>query len=128
LLKSLYLCHFKADNTYNILVLRVLVYLGEAFPVLGVSHPELCKTSRQMFGAAINTNEFHIATDGPALASGEKVTGGLVAARSLVAARGHPQLGRWTARPMYQFFMHCFLTLHQVSAKCTTLMRIMLAL
>jgi len=43
-----------------------------------------------MVGAATNTNTFCIATGGPVLPSGERehVTGGLVAARSLVAARG----------------------------------------
>jgi len=41
-----------------------------------------------MFGAATNTNKFCISTGGPVWASGEHVTGGLVAARSLHAARG----------------------------------------
>ena len=40
-----------------------------------------------MFGAATNPNKFRIATGGPVLASGEHVSGGLVAARSLAAAR-----------------------------------------
>jgi len=40
-----------------------------------------------MFGAANNTNKFCTATGGPVLASGGRVTGGLVAARSLAAAR-----------------------------------------
>ena len=76
-----------------------------------------------MFGAATNTNKFSTATGGPVLASGEHVTGGLVAAaaRGLLAAHG------WVGGPraLYQLFTHCFLTLHQVSslhqvsAKCT---------
>ena len=77
-----------------------------------------------MFGAATNINQFCTATGGPVLASGEHVTGGLVAAaaRGLLAAHG------WVRGPrgrLYQLFMHCFLTLHQVSslhqvsAKCT---------
>jgi len=43
-----------------------------------------------MFGAATNTNKFRTATGGPVLASGEHVTGGLVAAaaRGLLAAHG----------------------------------------
>jgi len=49
----------------------------------------------QMFGAATNTNIFCTATGGPVLASGEHVTGGLVAA----AARGR----------LYQLFAHCCL-------------------
>jgi len=52
-----------------------------------------------MFGAATNTNKFCIATGGPALASGEHVTDGLVAARSSRPV-GRPRLGRWTARPV----------------------------
>jgi len=62
------------------------------------------------------------------LARGEHVTGGLVAARSLAAARGlltaHGWVGGLRGR-LYQLFTHCFLTLHQVSslhqvsAKCT---------
>jgi len=36
-----------------------------------------------MFDAATNTNKFCIATGGAVLASGELVTGGLVAVRSL---------------------------------------------
>jgi len=74
--------------------------------------------------AATNTNKFCTATGGPILASGEHVAGGLVAAaaRGLLAAHG------WVGAPrvrLYQLFMHCFLTLHQVlslhqvSAKCT---------
>ena len=71
-----------------------------------------------MFGAATNTNKFCIATGGPVLASGEHVIGGLVAAasRGLLAAHG------WVGGPrsrLYQFFTHCFLTLHQVLAKFT---------
>jgi len=56
-----------------------------------------------MFGAATNTNKFCIATGGPVLASGEHVTCGLVAARSL-AAHG------WVGGPRgrYQLFTHCF--------------------
>ena len=41
-----------------------------------------------MFGAATNTNKFCTATGSPVFASGEHVTVGLVAARSLAAARG----------------------------------------
>ena len=43
-----------------------------------------------MFGAATNTNKFCTATGGPVLASGEHVTGGLVAAaaRGLLVAHG----------------------------------------
>jgi len=75
----------------------------------------------QTFGAASNTNKFCTATGGPVLASGEHVTGGLVAAaaRGLLAAHGGPR-GR-----LYQLFTHCFFlalhqvsSLHQVSAKC----------
>jgi len=77
-----------------------------------------------MFDAATNTNKFCIATGGPVLASGEHVTGGLVAvaARGLLAAHG------WVGGPrgrLCQLFTHRFLTLHrvsslhQVSAKCT---------
>jgi len=78
-----------------------------------------------MFGAATNTNKFCTATGGPVLASGEHVTGGLVAAaaRGLLAAHG------WVGGPrgrLYQLFTHCFFItlrlvswLHQVSAKCT---------
>jgi len=82
-----------------------------------------------MFGAAANTNKFCIATGGPVLASGEHVTGGLMAARSLAAARGLVTAHGWVGGPrgrLYQLFTHCFLTLHQVSsqsiqvsAKCT---------
>ena len=52
------------------------------------------------------------------MASGEHVTGGLVAAaaRGLLAAHG--RVGGPRAR-LYQLFTLCFLTLHQVSAKCT---------
>jgi len=70
-----------------------------------------------MFGAATNTNKFCTATGGPVLAnvvstlvlaSGEYVTGGLVAAaaRGLLAAHG------WVGGPhsrLYQLFTHCFL-------------------
>jgi len=62
------------------------------------------------------------------LASGGHVTGGLVAARSLAAARGlltaHGWVGGLRGR-LYQLFTHYFLTLrwvsslHQVYAKCT---------
>jgi len=41
-----------------------------------------------MFGAATNTNKFCTATGGAVLARGEHMTGGLMAARSLAAARG----------------------------------------
>jgi len=54
------------------------------------------------------------------------VTGGLVAARSLAAARGLLTAHGWIGGPrgrLYQLFTHCFfvffLTLHQVSAMCT---------
>ena len=73
----------------------------------------------QMFGTATNTNEFCIATGGPALASGEHATGGLVAARSLAAALrpvGRPRLNGGPRGRLYQLFTHCFLTLHQVSS------------
>jgi len=64
------------------------------------------------------------------LASGEHVTGSLVAARSQAAARGLLAAHGWVGGPrgrMYQLSTHCifFLTLHQVSslhqvsAKCT---------
>jgi len=76
-----------------------------------------------MFGGATNTNKFCIATGGPVLASGEHVvTAGLVAARSLAAARGLLTSHGWVGGPrgrFYQLFTHCFLTLYQVSAKCT---------
>jgi len=76
----------------------------------------------KMFGSATNTNKFCIATGGPPLASGEHLTGGLVAARRLAAARGLLTAHGWVGGPrdrLYQLFTHCFLTLHQVSAKCT---------
>jgi len=67
--------------------------------------------------------KFCTANGGPALASGEHVTGGLVAAaaRGLLAAHG------WVGGPRGRLFpfTHCFVTLHQVSslhqvsAKCT---------
>jgi len=41
-------------------------------------HPEQCKTSHQIFGAATNRSKVCLATGGPVLASGENVTGGLV--------------------------------------------------
>ena len=81
-----------------------------------------------MVGAATNTNKFCIATGGPVLASGEHMTGGLVAARSLAAARCLLAAHGWVGGPrgrLNQLFTHCFLTfhqvssLHQVSAKCT---------
>jgi len=58
-----------------------------------------------MFGAANNTNKVCTATGGPVLASGEHVTGGLVAAaaRGLLAAHG------WVGGPrgrLYQLFTH----------------------
>jgi len=77
-----------------------------------------------MFGAATNTNKFCIATGGLVLASGEHMTGGLLAA----AARGLLAPHGWVGGPrgrLYQLFTLCFLTLHQVSslhqvsAKCT---------
>ena len=60
-----------------------------------------------MFGAATNTNKFCTATGGPVLASGEHVTGGLVAAaaRGLLAAHG------WVGGPRgrsYQLFAHFY--------------------
>ena len=75
-----------------------------------------------------NHHKFCIATGGPVLASGEHVTGGRVAARSLAGARGLLTANGWVGGPrgrLYQLFTHCFLTvhqvssLHQVSAKCT---------
>jgi len=66
----------------------------------------------QMFGAATNTNKFCIiATGGPALASGEHVTDGLVAARSRAAARGLLAALGWVGGPrgrLYKLFTHCF--------------------
>jgi len=65
----------------------------------------------QMFGAATNTNKFCIATGGPVLPSGKHVTGGLVAARSLAAARGLLTAHGWVGGPrgwLYQLFTHCF--------------------
>jgi len=53
------------------------------------------------------------------LASGEHVTGGLVAARSLAPARGLLTAHGWVGGPrgrLYQLFTHCFLTSHQVSS------------
>ena len=64
----------------------------------------------QMFGAATKTNKC-IATGGPALASGEQVTGGLVAARSLAAVHGLLAAHGWVGGPRgrsYQLFTHCF--------------------
>ena len=85
-----------------------------------------------MFGAATNTNKYCTATGGPVLASGEHVTGGLVAAaaRGLLAAHG------WVGGPrgrLYQLFTHCFLKPCNRSRRCTryqqsVLMRMMLAL
>ena len=75
-----------------------------------------------MFGAETKTNKFCTATGGPVLASGEHVTGGLVAARSQAAACSLLTAHEWVGGPrgrLYQLFTHCFLTLHQVSAKCT---------
>ena len=74
----------------------------------------------QMFGAATNTNKC-IATGGPVLASGEHVTGGLVAARSLAAARGQLTAHGWVGGPRGIVFitLHQVSSLHQVSAKCT---------
>ena len=72
-----------------------------------------------MFGAATNTNKFNIATGGPVLACGEHVTGGLMAARSLAAARGLLTAHGWVVGPrgrLYQLSTHCILTLHQVSS------------
>jgi len=63
-----------------------------------------------MFGAATNTNKFCTATGGPVLASGEHVTGGLVAA----AARGLLVAHGWIGGPrgrLYQLFTHCFFNL-----------------
>jgi len=63
-----------------------------------------------MFGAATNTNKFCTATGGPVLASGEHVTGVLVAAaaRGLLAAHG------WVGGPrgrLYELFTYCFFNL-----------------
>jgi len=52
-----------------------------------------------------------IATGGPVLASGEHVTGCLVAARSLAAARGLLAAHGWVGGPrgqLYRLFPHCF--------------------
>jgi len=68
----------------------------------------------QMFGAATNTNKFCIATGGPVLARGDHVTGGLVAARSLAAARGLLTAHGWVGGPrgrLYQLITHCFFNL-----------------
>jgi len=75
-----------------------------------------------MFGAATNTNNFCNATGGAVLTSGKHVTSGLVAARSLAAARGLLTAHGWVGGPrgrLNHLFTHCFLTLHQVSEKCT---------
>jgi len=74
-----------------------------------------------MYGAATNTNKFRIATGVPVLDSGEHVTGGLVAAGSLAAARGLlPTAGSVNrAAGFINSLRIFFLTLHQVSAKCT---------
>jgi len=82
-----------------------------------------------MFGAAANTNKSCIATGGQVLASGEHVTGGLVAARSLAAARG---LSTATAGSVDRV-AGCINSLPIVFQPCTryqqsVLMRIMLAL
>ena len=64
----------------------------------------------QMFGAATNTNKC-IATGGPVLVSGEHVTGGLVAARCLAAARGQLTAHGWVGGPRglyYQLTTHFF--------------------
>jgi len=89
-----------------------------------------------MFGAATHTNKC-IATGGPVLARGEHLTGGLVAACSLAAARGLLTAHGWDGGPrgrFYQLITRCFYfpdresivltlhqvsSLHQVSAKCT---------
>jgi len=64
----------------------------------------------------------------PVLASGEHMTGDLVAARSLAASHGLLAAPGWVGGPrgrLYQLLMHYFLTLHQVSslhqvsAKCS---------
>jgi len=63
-----------------------------------------------MFGAATNTNKC-IATGGPVLGSSEHVTGGLLAARSLAAARGLLTAHGWVGGPrgrLYQLITHCF--------------------
>jgi len=52
-----------------------------------------------MLCAATNTNKVWIATGGPVLASGEHVTGGLVAARSPAAARGLLAAHGWVGGP-----------------------------
>jgi len=63
----------------------------------------------QMFGAATNTNKLCIATSGPVLASGEHVTGGLVAARHCSRPGDRPRLGRWNARPVVSTLYALFL-------------------
>jgi len=102
----------KANNTFNIVVLSVLGIpdLDRRSLVVGAS-PELCITSRPMFGEAKNTNKFCIATGGAVLASGEHVSDGLVAARSLVAARGllaAHDWASWTARPVINYLCIVF--------------------
>jgi len=66
-----------------------------------------------MFGAATNTNKC-IATGGPVLASGEHVTGGLVPARSLAAARGQLTAHGWVGGPRGRLYQ---LTAHQTRAE-----------
>jgi len=63
-----------------------------------------------MFGATTNTNKFSTATGGPVLASGEHVTGGLVAAAAPRPV-GRPRLGRWTARPVVSTLYALFFNL-----------------
>ena len=73
-----------------------------------------------MFGEANNTHKFCTATDGPVLATGEHVTGGLVAARSLAAARGLFAHG-WVGGPrgrMHQLFTHFTSMSMEVLASC----------
>jgi len=82
-----------------------------------------------MFGAATNTNKLCIATGGPVLASGEHVTGGLVAARhcSRPVDRPAPTDGSVeraavcinSLRIVFFLTLHQVSSPHQISAKCT---------
>jgi len=56
-------------------------------------------------------HKFLIAAGGPVLASVKHVIGGLVAARSVAAARGPLAAHGWVGGPrgrLYQLFTHCF--------------------
>jgi len=78
-----------------------------------------------MFDETTNMNKFCIGTGDPVLGSGKNVTGGLVAARSLVTARGLWAALGWVGGPrgrLYYVPVHLyalFLTLQQVSSLCT---------